>query len=83
MSYAARYEHFEKTMPIARKQHKCDWCGQPILVKEMYYAYKVFDGEWDQDKFHFECSDKLEERLQQGGEGELFDWRGEPRPPKP
>lgn len=83
MSSFERYENYERDMPIARKQHSCCWCGQPILPKEMYYSYKVFDGEWDADKFHFECGDKLEERLQKGGEGELFDWRAEPRPPKP
>ena len=41
----------------SKKQHRCVWCGELIVVGEryLYRAYR-FDGKFQTDHLHEECS---------------------------
>jgi hypothetical protein len=40
----------------ARKQHRCIWCGEPILPGETYaYVRGVFEGDPQSNHYHQEC----------------------------
>jgi hypothetical protein len=50
------YELLSKTRPIARKDHRCIWCGQKIPKGEQYISEQsVFDGDFQNHHWHFEC----------------------------
>lgn len=50
------YTLLSETRPIARKEHRCIWCGQAILKGEKYVAERsVFDGEMQNHHWHPEC----------------------------
>ncbi len=44
------------TEPVAKKQHRCEWCWWPIVVGEKYYR---FVGKWGGDfqdwAMHTDC----------------------------
>jgi hypothetical protein len=68
------YDLLSTTKPIARKEHRCIWCGQKIVKGERYLAERsVFDGEMQNHHWHFECNEAcLDENA---GESE---WEFEP-----
>jgi hypothetical protein len=40
----------------ARKEHRCTWCGQTIIVGEKYVRWASYDGGYcDTNKMHDEC----------------------------
>ena len=52
----SRYEH-----PVARKEHKCDFCGAEILKGEKYVHEVICDGGdfWD-SKYHEQCAELID-----------------------
>jgi hypothetical protein len=42
--------------PVARKPHRCIWCGEEITkgVKHFHYTGK-FDGDFQSNRLHLEC----------------------------
>jgi hypothetical protein len=51
-------EFFDRSFPIARKQHKCCECRQPILPGEKYCRNAgKWDGAMDCYKVHVECEE--------------------------
>lgn len=41
----------------ARKEHKCIWCGEKILIGETYsYSVGIFCGEFYSNKMHLDCN---------------------------
>lgn len=40
---------------IAKKEHRCTWCGQKILKGEKYSKWKSVDDSWFTSKMHAEC----------------------------
>jgi hypothetical protein len=50
------YELLSETYPVARKDHRCIWCGQKIAKGEKYTAERsVFDREIQNHHWHPEC----------------------------
>ena len=50
------YTLLSETYPIARKSHRCIWCGQTISKGEQYVAERsVFDGDMQNHHWHYEC----------------------------
>jgi len=44
------------TEPIARKVHRCSWCGEIIPVKTRYSRWVgIFEGDFQSNKMHLEC----------------------------
>lgn len=43
----------------ARKQHKCNWCGELIMPGEVYDRNVYFDRGIGDDPLHVECSDAM------------------------
>jgi len=50
------YEEIRSNYPIARKQHRCEWCNEVILVKEKHF-HRVynFDCDFHDGRMHLEC----------------------------
>ena len=61
----------ERPVKAARKQHKCIWCGQFILVGDPYtYERSIFEGEPQSHHWHPECLAALREAIKAEGCGE-------------
>ena len=77
MSYAL----LSATTPKARKEHRCIWCGQKILIGETYrHERSVYDGDMQNHKWHLECDKASAEYFAENGEE--FDPYDNERPPK-
>ena len=51
------YTLLKETFPVARREHKCIWCGQKILVGEKHrHERSVYDGIQDH-RWHLECNE--------------------------
>lgn len=45
-----------KTEPAARKQHRCEWCGEPIVPGEKHVKnVMIFEGDFQSWRAHKEC----------------------------
>ena len=50
------YQLIKETFPVARKAHKCIWCGQSIVPGERYrHEISKYD-EFQDHKWHQECN---------------------------
>jgi hypothetical protein len=50
------YTLLSTTRPIARKQHRCIWCGQAIAKGESYFNERsIFDDNMQNHHWHEEC----------------------------
>lgn len=49
------YQLIQETFPMARKPHRCIWCGEPILVAEKHrHEISKYD-ELQDFRWHLEC----------------------------
>ena len=64
---------FDKELVKARKDHKCTWCGQPILKGTQYHKWVNVDDSWFTNKVHDECLDPLDEECREMGEYYPYD----------
>jgi hypothetical protein len=66
-----------ETRPIARKDHRCIWCGQSIPKGSQYvYEVSVFDGDMQNHHWHEECL-KSARTNNDEGEWEFMPWSNE------
>jgi hypothetical protein len=75
MSYALMsYALLDETFPIARKKHRCIWCGQPVEIGEKYRREKsVYDGNMQDFKWHLECHEGAREHFRHEEEFDAYD----------
>lgn len=65
------YEFTSDSEPVARKQHICSECGEPILKGERhFYQAGKFDGEFYQWRVHKDCLALCKKMHDDNG----FDW---------
>ena len=63
------YTLLSETKPKARKQHRCIWCGEKILIGETYRREKsVYDGSFQDHKWHLECDNVSADYFSNGEE---------------
>ena len=64
--------HCEPTHPKARKEHRCIYCGGPILVGEQYVQQTGFyDGGPYRSRYHDECWTNCANECEHYGEWEF------------
>lgn len=74
MSYALLSE----TFPVARKQHRCIWCGEAIPVGMKHRREKsVFDGNMQDFRWHDECAQAQQDEIRATGEPEFEAYQNE------
>jgi hypothetical protein len=79
MSY--EYRLLAESFPVARKQHRCIWCGEPILRGEKYrHERSVYNGEMQDHKWHLECDADFAEGLKYDPGNCEFTPHSSPRP---
>lgn len=61
--------HSAPTAPRARKEHRCIWCGGPIIVGEIYKQQTgIYDGAPYRNRYHAECWDDASDNNWDDGE---------------
>ena len=67
-------DFYHHTYPKARKEHKCEYCGQKIEIAQKYsYETGKYDGDMFSRKLCLTCENILEEYCKSAGYEE-FDW---------
>ena len=68
--------------PVARKQHRCIWCGEPILSGTKYLFQRIrWEGSVHTQHWHFECEQAQQQEGRETGEWEFSPYDNE-RPPQ-
>lgn len=50
------YTELSITTPKARKEYRCVWCNEKILIKEKHVARTyIFERDFNSDRMHDEC----------------------------
>lgn len=63
------YTLLNERVRCAQKQHRCIWCGEPILAGSHYVDERsVYDGAVQRGKWHEECLESMrDEAWDEGG----------------
>lgn len=74
------YSLIKETWPVARKQHRCIWCGEAIEVG-LKHRHEISRYDELQDfRWHLECSEDAQQCFC-GGDGEFTAYSAErPKP---
>lgn len=67
------YQQLSEKQSVARKQHRCIWCPEPIMPKEtLIRACGIYDGDFQSDVFHPECWEAKNRYFQMGQDDDSF-----------
>ncbi len=67
------YQLLSKTTPTARKEYHCIWCPEKILKGEKHvHECSKYDGDFQDHRWHLECSKAADEFFQKYGEEEFL-----------
>ena len=59
----------DDSIHIAQKEHRCTWCGQPILMGEMYLKRRgICEDGPSTVKHHMECEEAADADWKEWGE---------------
>jgi hypothetical protein len=62
------YIELSKVERMARKAHRCIWCGQLIPIGQKYLSESsVFDGNMQNHHWHLECIKDSDEFFKENG----------------
>lgn len=76
------YTLLNEARPVARKSHRCIWCGQAICVGEKYLFQAIrWEGSVHNQHWHFECANAQLEEGRASGDWEFSPYDNE-RPVK-
>jgi hypothetical protein len=74
------YTLLSESTPVARKAHRCIWCGERIAVGERYtHERSIYDGEFQNHHWHPECRADANADWLAGGDQEFTPYSA-PRP---
>ena len=66
------YTFLAESKPKAAKEHRCIWCGETILKGEIHVQQSgVFDGELQENRFHYDCHPAMQTDLRESREDEF------------
>lgn len=71
----------DKESIVARKPHRCTWCGQEIAKGERYDMWKSVDDGWFTNRMHPECVEACDEECREFHDNEYHPYDNE-RPAK-
>lgn len=72
------YTLLSESHPVARKKHRCIWCGESIQPGEKYRRERgVFDGNMQDFAWHPECAQAQLDEIRATGEPEFFAYENE------
>lgn len=76
------YRQLDQSEPIARKQHRCIWCGEMIESGERYRREKsAYYGALQNHAWHLECAKDRYAGLEHGDDNEFTPYSAD-RPKK-
>lgn len=62
------YTLLRESWPVARKNHRCIWCGEAITSGTLYRHEKsVYDFQFQNHHWHDECNDAFAEEMSYEG----------------
>jgi hypothetical protein len=66
------YTLLSESHPVARKAHKCIWCGQPIAIGEKHrHERSIYEGQFQDQRWHPECDETFKAEICHDGGHEL------------
>lgn len=67
------YTLLEEKIRTAKKQHKCIWCGQKIIIGDLYLDERsVYDNHLQVHRWHVECNEDAKEQNRNDFEWEFM-----------
>jgi len=72
-------QEINSALRVARKQHRCDWCNEPIEPKTKYLRwFGIVEGDLSSSRQHPECEKASSEWSNKTGACWILGW-GQPR----
>lgn len=68
---------FKSTNQIAKKEHRCTWCSQRILIGEKYARWANVDDSFFVSKMHEECVGAMLDEFRETGDNEYLPFENE------
>lgn len=71
-------EVLSETNPVARRPHRCIWCGQAIPKGERHqHIILKYFGDLQNQRWHFECAKKADQMRREDHEHEFDPYENE------
>jgi hypothetical protein len=72
------YELIRESFPVARKRHRCIWCGEGINAGVKHrHEVSSFDGNLQDHRWHLECDDDAKDYFDEGNGPEFSAYSNE------